>query len=111
MLPLVLFASDLTDAKLPDWITFDPKTRHFHGFAPRSPRELKIRIHAMNQHTHDSMSFVFSLRVRRNTPPKTWKQSFTHDVTATDKGVWFEYTLPIDSFYDDMDNKHHALLS
>ncbi len=60
----------------------------------------------MNRFTHDSMAFIFTLNVRRNTPPKANMEKFTHDVRVSYKGGWFEYTMPIDIFYDDMKNKH-----
>lgn len=78
--PLIFFASNDIDKPLPSWLLFHPLTRHFYGLAPPGKQQIAIRVHAMNPYTHDSLSFIFTLKVIPNKRPQATQASFSQDL-------------------------------
>ena len=74
---LVFFASDDIDTPIPPWLLFHPLTLSFYGVSPLGTHSVRVRIHAMNPITHDSQSFIFTLRVVRNRVPKLRHESIS----------------------------------
>jgi hypothetical protein len=53
----------------------------------------------MHPLTHDSLSFIFTLKVITNTPPKLNMKSMGSDVEVN-AGTWWQYYIKIDMFTD-----------
>lgn len=60
----------------------------------------------MNPYTHDSLSFMFTMRVIPNKRPKATQASFPQDFNVT-LNEWFEHTLPITLFRDSENNHRY----
>jgi hypothetical protein len=93
---LILFATDLGDTKLPNWINFDPTSGVFYGTAPSKGTTQKIKIRAINKFSHDSITQDFkfySVGVKKHPKPSIYRSPENLEVKA---GEFFSYTFPID---------------
>jgi len=64
-------------------------------------------MHALHPYTHDSLSFIFTLNVITNSPPKLQMKRLVMDAEVN-AGSWWQMSIGIDLFKDNEWNSRFA---